>query len=105
LFPPSLLQAVVKTPVPAANNPRNLSVSLLFMLLYFYYPLSFFFSSSIYSAVRIDNAKIVHVRFLSPCCTKGPASTTKRFLQSCACPHLFRTEVLGSLPIRVVPPS
>src|SRR3546814_10892444 len=48
---------------------------------------------------------MVHVRFLSPCCTNGPASTTNTLLQSCDCPHLFSTDFFGSSPIRVVPPS
>src|SRR5690606_36676485 len=53
----------------------------------------------------MERARIVHVRFLSPCCTNGPASTTKTFLQSCDCPHLLSTDFFGSSPIRVVPPS
>src|SRR6476659_3975504 len=67
--------------------------------------LCFFISSTIYSDVRMLNARIVHVMFLSAWLTKGPPSTQKRFLQSCAWLHLFNAERLGSLPIRTVPAS
>src|SRR6478752_6185087 len=49
----------------------------------------FLLSSRIYSAVRIDNARIVHVAFLSDCCTWFAPSTTKTFLQSWAWHHLL----------------
>src|SRR5690606_26887481 len=67
--------------------------------------LRLFRCSKIYSEVRIDNANMVHVGFLSPCCTKGAPSTTNRFLQSWAWHHLFKADVFGSSPIRTVPTS
>jgi hypothetical protein len=39
-------------------------------------------------------ARIVQVAFLSPCCTNGAASTTNRFLQSCAWQYLFSADFL-----------
>jgi hypothetical protein len=48
---------------------------------------------------------MVHVGFLSAWETNCPASTTNRFLHSWACAYLLRTEVVGSLPILVVPTS
>src|SRR5437870_13495485 len=58
-----------------------------------------------YSLVRIDNARIVHVGFLSACDTKGPPSATNKFLQSCAWHQRFVTEVFGSSPMRAPPSS
>src|SRR5690606_27204752 len=69
------------------------------------YTFSLFLDCRMYSDVRIERARIVHVRFLSPCCTNGPASTTNRFLQSCACPQRVSNDFFGSSPILVVPPS
>src|SRR5687768_12392692 len=61
--------------------------------------------SAMYSAVRIARARIVQVQFLSACDTNGPASATKTFFASCAWQYLFRTDVDGSLPMRVTPTS
>src|SRR5439155_20529287 len=41
-------------------------------------------SSAMYSAVRIDSARSVHVTFLSAFETNGPPSAMNRFLTSCA---------------------
>lgn len=66
----------------------------------------FFFNSlMIKSDVLQDKAKIVQVGFLSAWETNGPASTTNRFLQSCAWQLLFKAEVTGLFPILVVPTS
>src|SRR6185437_10120642 len=61
--------------------------------------------SAMYSLVRHESARMVHVGFLSACDTKGPPSTTKRFFTSCAWPCALSTERAGSLPMRVVPSS
>src|SRR5262249_8980230 len=53
-------------------------------------------SSAMYSAVRMANARIVQVRFLSACETNGPASATNTFFTSWACEYLLSTEVFGS---------
>src|SRR3989449_11599170 len=44
----------------------------------------FFIWSAMYSLVRSESARIVHVGFLSACDTNGPPSVPNRFLQSCA---------------------
>src|SRR5215218_1979928 len=58
-----------------------------------------------YSAVLMDKARMVHVAFLSDCCTCDAPSTTNRFLQSCDWHHLFNTDFCFSFPILVVPTS
>src|SRR5688572_9393322 len=65
----------------------------------------FFIWSAMYSLVRIESARMVHVGFLSACDTKGAPSATKRFFTSCACDHLLRTDVFGSSPMRAPPSS
>src|SRR5207237_8458840 len=65
----------------------------------------FFIWSAIYSLVRSESARIVHVGFLSACDTNGPPSVTNRFLQSCAWHQRLSTEVFGSAPMRMPPSS
>ena len=62
-------------------------------------------SSAMCSDVRHESAMIVQVRFLSACDVNGPPSQTNTFLASCAWQCAFRTDVFGSLPIRVAPAS
>src|ERR1700730_14547251 len=52
----------------------------------------FFRWSMMYSAVRMESARMVQVGFFSDCCVKIDPSVTKRFLQSCDCPYLFRAD-------------
>src|SRR5690606_15638075 len=61
--------------------------------------------STMYSEVLQERARMVQVGFLSAWDTKEPASTTKRFLQSCAWQLELSTDDLGSSPILVVPTS
>jgi hypothetical protein len=64
-----------------------------------------FRSSTMCREARMESARMVQVQFLSPCDTKGAASTTNRFFTSWACCHLFSADFLGSLPMRTVPTS
>src|SRR5438128_935252 len=65
----------------------------------------FFIWSAMYSLVRSESARIVHVGFLSACDTNGPPSATNRFLQSYAWHQRLSTEVFGSSPMRMPPSS
>src|SRR6185503_17920621 len=67
--------------------------------------LPFLRSSAMNWLVRSDSARIVQVGFLSDWVTNGPPSVTNTFFTSCAWQFLFRTDVDGLLPIRVVPIS
>src|SRR5262249_52692400 len=60
---------------------------------------------AMYSLVRHDSARIVHVGFLSACETNGAPSATNRFLTSCAWQFALTTDVFGSLPMRAPPSS
>src|SRR4051812_17286196 len=97
LFSTSLCHSLV---LPVLHSTTN----ILYRNLHSYMFL-FFISSTMYSLVRIDNARIVQVMFLSACETNGPPSTQNRFLTSCDWLHLFKTDVLGSSPILTEPAS
>src|SRR5215469_9708700 len=58
-----------------------------------------------YSAARIDSAIMVSVGFFSLDVVKQLPSVTKRFFTSCDWQKLFKAEVLGSFPMRMVPTS
>ena len=58
-----------------------------------------------YSAARMDSAMMVSVGFFSLDVVKQLPSVTKRFFTSCDWQKLFKAEVLGSFPMRMVPTS